>query len=102
MMSHAASVDPPLRAAWLPRALALWALVLATLWVAQPYVRDGLLARTEPKAIVPRGELAEGERDAVEVFATRSPAIALIVTERADRDPVGRVGVGVGAGSGFV
>jgi 2-alkenal reductase len=91
-----------LRAIWLPRVFTLWALVLATLWIAQPYVRDWLFARTEPKAIVPRGELAEDERNAVEVFSARSRTVALIVTERADRDPVGRVGVGMGAGSGFV
>jgi 2-alkenal reductase len=80
----------------------LWALVLATLWVTQPYVRAWLFAQTEPKAIVPRGELAEDERNAIEVFSARGPVVALIVTQRIDRDPVGRGIVGTGAGSGFV
>ena len=91
-----------MRAIRLPRVFALWALVLATLWVAQPYVRAWLFAQTEPRAIVPRGELAGDERNAIEVFSTRGPAVALIVTQRADRDPFGRGIVGTGAGSGFV
>jgi 2-alkenal reductase len=91
-----------LRTDWLLRVFALGALLLATLWVVQPYVRAWLFAETEPKAIVARGELAEYERNTVEVFSARSPAVALVVTQRTDRDPFGRDIVGTGAGSGFV
>jgi 2-alkenal reductase len=91
-----------MRAAWISRVLFLWALVLATLWVAQPYVRSWLFARTEPRIVSPRGELAEDEHNAVEAFSAQSPAVALIVTESTDRDPFGRGVVATGAGSGFV
>jgi 2-alkenal reductase len=91
-----------LRPVWLLRAFTLWALLLATLWVAQPYLRPSLFAQTEPKAIVARGELAEYERNTVEVFSAHGPAVALVVTQRTDRDPFGRGVVGTGAGSGFV
>jgi 2-alkenal reductase len=91
-----------MRAASIPRAFVLWGLALATLWVAQPYVRTWLFARTEPRAVVPRGELADDERNAIEVFSAHSPAVALIVVQRADRGPFGRGIVGTGTGSGFV
>jgi 2-alkenal reductase len=91
-----------LRADRLLRALVLWALVLATLWVAQPYVRAWLFAATEPKAILPRGDVAAYEHNAIEVFSAHGPAVALVVTRRTDRDPFGRGIIGTGAGSGFV
>lgn len=102
--------DPPLPAAtsrsgagrWGPRVVLFWVLLLATLWVAEPYLRAWLFAAGEPRAVTPRGELAEFERNAVEVFAARAPAVALIVTAAAVRDAFGRFGAASGTGSGFV
>jgi 2-alkenal reductase len=90
------------RGIWLFRLFTLWVLVLATLWVAQPYLRAWLFAETEPKPIVARGDLAEFEHATVEVFSERGPAVAMVVTQRTGRDPFGRGIVGTGAGSGFL
>lgn len=87
---------------WAPRAALVWVLLLATLWVAEPYARAWLFAAGEPRLITSRGELAEVERNAAEVFAARAPAVALIVTAGAVRDAFGRLGATSGTGSGFV
>lgn len=87
---------------WTPYAVLLWALLLATLWVAEPYARAWLFAAGEPRSISPRGELADVERNAAEVFAARAPAVALIVTAGSVRDAFGRLGATSGSGSGFV
>src|SRR5829696_1645619 len=91
-----------MRPPWLSRALLLWALVLATLWIGGPYVRAFLFAAGEPSAVAPRGELADFERVTTDIFRERSPAVALIVTRVATRDALGRTAEGGGTGSGFV
>jgi len=91
-----------LRVDRLLRLFILWALLLATFWVAQPYVRAWLFAETEPQALLPRGDVAEYEHNAIEVFSAHGPAVALVVTQRTERGPFGRGIVGTGAGSGFV
>jgi 2-alkenal reductase len=90
------------RNTWLSRALVVWALLLGTLWLAGPYVRSSLFATGEPRALTPRGELADFERVTTEIFEERSPAVALIVTTAAVRDMFGRTAQSAGTGSGFV
>ncbi|MFO1038333.1 MAG: trypsin-like peptidase domain-containing protein [Geminicoccaceae bacterium] len=91
-----------MRAVWLSRLLLFWALVLATLWVARPYVQTWMVRGMEPRRIVPAGDLAPAERNAIQVFSAESPAVALIVTQRTEQDRFGRTMVGTGTGSGFV
>jgi 2-alkenal reductase len=93
---------PAARARRLQRFAILWALALLTLWVAEPYLRAWFFAAGEPRAIAPRGELAEVEKNAVDVFAGRASAGALIVTAATVRDAFGRLGTASGTGSGFV
>jgi 2-alkenal reductase len=41
--------------------LIVWALLLATIWIGEPFVTKMFLTAEAPRAIEPRGELAEVE-----------------------------------------
>src|SRR3954452_9605669 len=53
----------------------LWALVLATVWVLQPYAVSLWGAATEPRTVTPRGSLAEYEQTTIELFKAASPSV---------------------------
>ncbi len=81
------------------RLVLLWLLILFTFWVGEGLVRSLLLTADEPRAITPRGSLAESERYTVELFERLAPSVVYIVTERARG--LFQPG-GAGTGSGFV
>jgi len=77
------------------RYLAIWALLVATLWVGDRFVRGVWLTASEPRVVTARGELADFERHGIDLFETASPSVVSITaagTRRGSR----------GAGSGFV
>ena len=88
---------------WLPNLFLFLLLVLAALWVGEPYVRDFLLTEEEPRPVTARGSLSEFEETAIAVFESASPSVVYVFTERAAGGIFG-VGtpVSVGTGSGFV
>lgn len=57
------------------RIATVWLLLLATAWVAEPYVIAFCAAATSPRAITPRGELTEAEQTMIKVFQTASPSV---------------------------
>ncbi len=79
-----------------------WLLVLATFWVAEPYVRDLLLTADEPRPVMARGSLSEFEEQAIAVFESASPSVVYVFTERAAGGLFGLSPVSVGTGSGFI
>ncbi len=74
----------------------LWALIIATVWVGDRFIRDLWLTGDEPRPVTPRGELAEFERLAIELFENAAPSVVYIYTEAAPGRRIGRRGAGSG------
>jgi 2-alkenal reductase len=53
----------------------LWALILATIWVLQPYAVSLWAAATEPRTVTSRGSLAEYETATINLFKAASPSV---------------------------
>ena len=68
--------------------------------VTQPYVDRWLFAAKEPRAITPRGDLAEFERTAIRVFEAAAPSVVQVVVQ-VPGDLVGSP-QGAQSGTGFV
>jgi 2-alkenal reductase len=64
-----------LRSNLLTRVAILWALILATVWVLQPYAVSLWGAATEPRTVTPRGTLADYETATIELFRAASPSV---------------------------
>jgi 2-alkenal reductase len=77
------------------------ALLLLGAWIGHDYVQLALYSWTEPRAVTPRGELTDVERNAVEVFEQASPSV-VFVTAVNQHSPLGLPRGQVGMGSGFV
>src|SRR5215470_9070096 len=52
---------------------------LAVLFVARPYIDYQLYAQTTPRAIEPRGDLADLERTTIAIFERVSPSVVQVV-----------------------
>lgn len=59
----------------LPGFLTLWLMLLLTAWVAEPYLVALWAAATTPRAVTPRGSLADFEKTTIAVFRTASPSV---------------------------
>jgi 2-alkenal reductase len=53
----------------------VWLLLLATAWVVEPYAIALWASATAPRAIAPRGDLAEAERTTIKLYQTASPSV---------------------------
>ena len=73
----------------------IWALILATIYLGDRFLRDLILTAEEPRAVTSRGTLAEAEQSAIGLFERTAPSVVYIFTRN------GR-GTSGGAGSGFV
>src|SRR5690606_26654264 len=78
------------------------ALILATLFVGERYLRVFVFAATEPRETTPRPDLTPGEQIATRVYAETAPSVAYIFTHQATQRPGGRALERAGAGSGLV
>ena len=85
----------------LKRLLIIWALLIATVWVGERFVRGILPAADEPRTVVPRGDLADFERVSTELFDSAAPAVVYIFTQTV-AGSFGSTGQQSGARSGFV
>jgi 2-alkenal reductase len=80
-------------------------LFVAAAYVAQPYITRLFYAAETPRAITPRGDLAEAERAAITLFERVSPSVVHVFARPNQRElPFGEGGEGGGvqSGSGFV
>ena len=84
------------------RLLVIWALLIATLWVGDGFIRGILLAFDEPRTIAPRADLADFERVTTELFDAAAPAVVYIFTDSGQAGASRPVGQKSGAGSGFI
>ena len=73
----------------------IWLLILASVYLADRFVRDVFLIDDTPRAVTPRGDLAAFEQSTVRLFEEASPSVVYIFTTN-------RGGGGSGAGSGLV
>ena len=84
----------------------VWALVLATLWLAERLIRRNEVAPSLPSApperVIPQGQISDWEKNAAGVFRVAGPSVAYITTESRRYNPFLGVGIARGAGSGFI
>ena len=72
------------------RLVLIWGLALLTVWIGLGVYRNVFLTADTPRAITPRGELAEFERLNVELFERISPSVVYIFSEVDRREVFGR------------
>lgn len=63
------------------RGILLALLLLATAYVAQPYVRAWLYSADAPRTVTPRGDLTSFEQTTVELFQRVSPSVVHVFAE---------------------
>jgi 2-alkenal reductase len=59
----------------LSRIITVWVLLLATAWVAEPYVVALWPATVEPRTVAARGDLSQAEQATVKLFQKASPSV---------------------------
>ena len=85
------------------RLLSIWALLLLSIWIGISVYREVFLVADSPRAITPRGDLAEIEKVNVELFESVSPSVVYIFSQVRRLEPFGRRPQRqTGTGSGFV
>ena len=57
------------------RVVIAWVLVLATLWVLQPYVSALWFSASAPRTVTPRADLARNEQATIRLFREVSPSV---------------------------
>jgi len=77
------------------------ALILAAAFVFQPYV-DRLLFSGTPRTVEARGDLAEAERTAIDIFNRASPSVVHVVARKAGPREAGLDEEDVQSGTGFL
>jgi 2-alkenal reductase len=77
------------------------ALILAAAFVFQPYV-DRLLFSETPRTVEARGDLAEAERTAIDIFNRASPSVVHVVARKAGPRATGLDEEDVQSGTGFL
>ena len=78
-------------------------LILLAAYVVQPYI-DRVFFSGTPRPVEPRGNLAEAERTAIEIFERVSPSVVQVVARAAAAGAPGldEEGTGVQSGTGFM
>ena len=78
-------------------------LILLAAFVVQPYI-DRVFFSGTPRPVEPRGNLAEAERTAIEIFERVSPSVVQVVARGAAAGAPGldEEGTGVQSGTGFM
>jgi 2-alkenal reductase len=67
------------------RVAILWALILATAWVLEPYAVSLWAAATAPRTVTPRGSLAEYETATINLFKAASPSVVHVFAATPER-----------------
>ena len=84
------------------RYIVIWIMLIATVWAGDRFIRGVLLTADEPRPVTPRGQLAEFERSATELFDNAAPSVVYIFTETTPAGLFGTQQPQGGAGSGFI
>jgi len=100
--------DPQLRRAQrtdrLLRIAVIWLLLLATAWVAQPYLASLWFSVSGPRTVTARGDLAPAEISTIELFKRVSPSVVHVFAQSSRRSPslFEQQQQGVQSGSGVI
>jgi len=87
----------------LTRIVIIALLVVLGVYIAQPYVDRLLFSATTPRAVQPRGNLADLERTSIELFERDSPSVVQVVARNAAAQPLqGEEEGGAQSGTGFI
>src|SRR5262245_35157727 len=87
----------------LTRIVIIALLVVLGVYIAQPYVDRLLFSATTPRAVQPRGSLADLERTSIELFERDSPSVVQVVARNAAAQPLqGEEEGGAQSGTGFI
>ncbi len=82
--------------------LLIAALLSVTLWASLGLIQVVIYSGDSPRAITPRGELANFEKTSISLFKNTAPSVAYIYPVSQAADPFGRAVRRSGTGSGFV
>ena len=61
----------------------IWLLLLATLWVMEPYLTALWFSASSPRTVAPRGDLAAGEKATIALFKKVSPSVVHVFARAA-------------------
>ena len=86
------------------RFLLLAILLVLGVMIAQPYVQQRFYSATTPRAIEPRGSLADWEKTTIEIFNRAAPSVVQVAGQASGSDLSAAEGdeQGVQAGTGFI
>ena len=86
------------------RLLLLAILFVLGVMVAQPYVQQRFYSATTPRAVEPRGNLAEWEKTAIDIFNRTAPSVVQVAGQATTAEVSSAEGDGQGAqtGTGFI
>ena len=77
------------------RVLLLAATIFLGVLAFGPYIDRWFFASTEPRLVIPRGDLAQYEKTAVDLFQAVSPSVVQVVSQN-------RAAGAIGSGTGFI
>ena len=77
----------------------IWLLIIATVFVADEFIRNVFLTGDKPRAVTPRGSLTNLEKSTINLFNATAPSVVYIFTQGRSS---GRGQSRGGTGSGFV
>ncbi|MGA7810827.1 S1C family serine protease [Bradyrhizobium sp.] len=84
------------------RVVVIWLLVLATLWVTEPYLSALWFSASAPRTVTPRGSLADSEQATIALFKNVSPSVVHVFARAAPTDSLFSDEGVVQSGSGII
>jgi 2-alkenal reductase len=71
------------------RIAVVWLIILATAWVAEPYLIAFWSAAEGPRTITPRGDLSQAEQSTIKLFQTVSPSVVHVFAQGSEQSSPG-------------
>lgn len=71
----------------LTRIIVVWLMLLATAWVAEPYVVAALFSATAPRPVTPRAALTDEEQTTIRVFQAAAPSVVHVFAQQNASSP---------------
>jgi hypothetical protein len=69
------------------RIATIWMLILATAWVAEPYLIAIWASANGPRTVTPRGNLTQAEQTTIGLFQTVSPSVVHVFAQGGQQAP---------------
>jgi hypothetical protein len=67
------------------RIVTVWVLLLATAWVAEPYVVSMWASAVGPRTVTPRGDLSQAEQATIKLFQRVSPSVVRVFAQGSEQ-----------------